>query len=373
MTTKTRILVVGAGFAGAVIARELADTNLYHVTVIDKRDHIAGNTYDPICPETGNRYHMYGPHIFHTNSKDIVDYLSRFTQWLPYEHQVKALVTGTGQVPLPINIDTLNLIYNEQLKTEADVNAFLDKVRIPIEKPANALEHLYSIYGKELTEQFFARYTQKMWDLGLEQMPVSVVARIPVRYDNNPNYFNDKYQMMPKNGYLELFKNMLTHENIEVKLSTAFNKMMEQDYSHCFNSMPIDEYFDFQFGELPYRSIKFEHSTDAPFEFHSPTVNYTDTGKYTRITDWQLYPGAGGGHTPKITREIPCSYKDNNLERYYPVKTIDGKPQVVYTKYRELSQKLSNKTFIGRCGQYIYYDIHQVVANSLTISKAFLT
>lgn len=366
-----RILVVGAGFAGSVVARQLADTGNYRVTVIDQRRHIGGNAYDPIHPETGSRYHQYGPHIFHTNSKAIVDYLSRFTDWVPYRHKVQALLPNGSPAPMPINRSTLNSHFGLEMTTEAEVRAFLAELGEAVPHPVSAQDHLYAIYGKDLTELFFGRYTRKMWELELSDMPVSVVARLPVRYDADPHYFNDKYQMMPANGYLPLFERLLDHEHIEVKLVTAFEKNMEGDYSHVFNSMPIDEYFDEEYGPLPYRSIKFEHRFDETFNYKVPTVNFTDTGKYTRKTAWPLYPGCGGLVGKHVTYEEPCSYEENNFERYYPIKTIDGWPQRRYKQYNDLAKQKENMTFIGRCGQYIYYDMHQVVANSLSIAEKF--
>jgi UDP-galactopyranose mutase len=273
---------------------------------------------------------------------------------------------------MPINRDTLNCLFGLALANEQEVRDFLSKVREPIGEPRNAEEYLEGIYGCELTKLFFGRYTRKMWGLDLSDMPISVVARLPVRYSADPHYFNDKYQMMPANGYLELFNNMLDHENIDVQLNTSFEKSMEAGYSHVFNSMPIDEYFDNEFGPLPYRSIKFEHRFDEPFEYNVPTVNFTDTGKYTRKTAWALYPGCGGEVGKHVTYEEPCSYEDNNFERYYPIKTIDGWPQRRYKQYQALAKQKDNMTFIGRCGQYVYYDMHQVVANSLMVAKKFI-
>ena len=364
--------MIGAGFAGSVIARELAESDLNDITLIDKRNHIAGNAHDPVDTKTGARYHKYGPHIFHTNSAEIVDYLSRFSQWEPYLHRVKAVLPSGRSAPMPINRDTLNTQFGLALANEIEVKAFLDEVRTPIENPGNARDYLYSVYGTELTELFFASYTRKMWNLELSEMPKSLVARLPVRYSDNPHYFNDKYQMMPAKGYLGLFNNMLDHDNIEVRLNTPFEKGMEADYTHVFNSMPIDEYFDNEFGPLPYRSIKFEHRYGESWEYDVPTVNFTDTGKYTRKTAWALYPGCGGEAGKHVTYEEPCSFEENNFERYYPIKTVDGWPQRRYKQYEELAKKQKNMTFIGRCGQYVYYDMHQVVANSLTIAKRFI-
>ncbi len=367
-----KILVVGAGFAGSVIARELAEKGGFQVDVIDSRDHVGGNAYDLIHPNTGGRYHKYGPHIFHTNDQRVFSYLSRFTGWIPYEHRVEVSVEGIGDVPIPININTINAIYDKNISSEAELNEFFEEVRVCIDSPKNAREYLLNLYGEKITELFFSRYTKKMWGVELEDTPISTVARIPVRGDFNANYFNDTYQVMPDKGYENLFLNLLDHEFIRVSLGKSFSKEMEVGYWHTFNSMPIDVYFDQCFGELPYRSIKFEHRFGEKFFHKVPTVNFSDFSRYTRKTGWLLYPGCGSGHLEHVTYEIPCDYRDNDFERYYPVRTPDGWPQNLYKKYESLAKELSRMTFIGRCGKYIYYDMHQVVAQSLKISCDFL-
>ncbi|MFV0476350.1 MAG: UDP-galactopyranose mutase [Parahaliea sp.] len=367
-----KLLIVGAGFSGATIAQQLAASGQHTVDIIDTRSHIAGNAHDPVSEVSGARYHQYGPHIFHTNSREIVDYLSQFTDWLPYRHRVQALLPSGELAPMPLNRTTLSALYGRSLESEADVRELLAGLRVAIAKPGNALEHLYSIYGPELTELFFGRYTRKMWALELSNMPISVVARIPVRYDDDPHYFNDEFQMMPKEGYTALVECMLEHPAISVRLNTAFDKAMEADYDFVFNSMPIDEYFDNIFGPLPYRSIRFEHRYNEAFDANVPTVNFTDDGPHTRKTSWALYPACGGAPGEHVTYEIPCSYEDNNMERYYPVKTVDGWPQQRYKQYEALARQKDNMMFIGRCGQYVYYDIHQAVANSLMLARRFL-
>ena len=371
-----RILIVGAGFAGSVIARELADHGGYNVTVIDRRDHIAGNCYDPRDQATGVRVHHYGPHIFHTSDQHIVDYLSRFTEWIPYQHEVQARVDGVGDVPLPINIDTINAVYGQSLESPEEMKAFLAEMAIPKDHEKSARDVAEGTFGKHLTELFFARYTKKMWDLDLDQLPASVLRRLPIRYDQSTGYFNDTFQAMPKDGYHNLFTNMLDHPHISVQLQTAFDKKYEEAYHHIFNSMPIDVYFDECYGPLPYRSIQFETSEDpGVINQQVPTVNFTDEGPHTRITRWDLYPGCApedGSSSTLSTKERPCDYVDNNFERYYPVKTVDGAPQQRYQQYADLAKDLKHMTFIGRCGQYRYFDMHQVVANSRNIAQNFL-
>jgi len=367
----SRVLVVGAGFAGAVVARELADRGI-DVDLIDRRDHLAGNAFDPVDAATGIRVHRFGPHIFHTSDRQVVDWLSRFTGWLPYRHRVEAFVAGVGHVPLPINRTTLNRLYGLELRTEPEMRAFLDRVRASHPRPANAREAAENLYGAELTELFFARYSRKMWELDLADLPSSVVARLPVRYDDNPEYFDDAFQALPDLGYGALFENMLDHERIRVRLATPFSRGCERGYDHVFTSAAIDDWFDLRFGPLPYRSIRFAHRVVADHRQSVPTVNLTDASPVTRITDWRLYPGHGAGADALLTSETPCSYEDNGFERYYPAKRVDGVPQERYARYRALADALPSVTFIGRCGQYQYFDMHQVVANSRLIARRFL-
>jgi UDP-galactopyranose mutase len=368
------VLVVGAGFAGAVYARTLAEHGL-RVHVIDRRSHIAGNAYDETMP-TGVRVHRYGPHLFHTNMSQVVDWVSRFGSFLPYEHRVEALLPDGRHVPLPINRTTVNLVFGVSLQTEAEVQAYLSRLVISTEEPRNAAEHLYSRIGTTLTDLFFRPYTKKMWELDLEELDAAVVKRIPLRFDDEDRYFpNDTYQILPIAGYTALFVNILDHDNISLSLDTPFDKSLLRSYRHCFNSMAIDEYFDGVFGPLPYRSIRFLHR-DEPVTYSLGTtsvVNFTDDRPYTRETDWSRLPEHGVGAVSKtITLEQPCDYRDNNLERYYPVKTSDGRNDKIYRKYRELAAVERNMTFIGRCGTYQYLDMHQVISQSLTGARAWL-
>lgn len=367
-----RYLVVGAGFAGAVVARELAEAGDCTVEVIDSRDHIGGNAFDRTDPETGIRVHVYGPHIFHTSDQTVVDWLSRFTAWLPYRHRVEALVEGHGHVPLPPNRTTLRRLTGLPLPDEAAVRAYLDSVRSRHLQPRNARESAENVYGPGLTELFFARYTRTMWGIALDDLPAAVLARLPVRHDDRDEYFDDTFQAMPRDGYTAMFGRMLDHPAIRVDLSTPWRRGLEDGYDHAFLSLPIDAYFAEAHGPLPYRSIRFHHQRVAGHRQPVPTVNFTDGGRFTRRTDWRLYPGHGGGETALLTTEEPCSYEDNGFERYYPVKTVDGVPQARYERYRAMAAGLDRVTFIGRCGQYRYYDMHQVVANSRQVARGFI-
>jgi len=332
-----KILVVGAGFSGATIARLLA-INGFHVDVIEKRNHVAGNAFDFIN-EYGIRIHQYGPHLFHTSNMKVVEFLSEFTKWTDYKHKVKAQLKNGQFVTLPVNIETQEIV------------------------------------GKEnVLDIFFRPYTKKMWGLDIEQLDPEILSRLPVRDDKNEMYFpNDSFQAMPSDGYTGLIQKMLTHENICTYLDTVFYKKESSNYLHTFNSMPIDEYFDFRHGHLPYRSIKFHNFTiPSPQIYPVATVNFTHSEKFTRVTEWKNLPNHGSNDAyTSLTFEEPCDYVDNNFERYYPIKDIDGKNRLTYNKY--LQDKESNMSFIGRCGLYAYLDMHQAVSSSMKIAMDFIS
>ena len=329
-------LVVGAGFAGAVYARELAESG-NEITVIDKRNHIAGNAYQYVN-EHGITIHKYGPHLFHTNNMKVVDWLSRFTDWIPYNHKVKAKHTDGKLYTLPVNKETKERIGEENI-----------------------------------LDVFFRPYTKKMWGVELDKLNPDIMNRVPIRDDDNELYFpNDKFQAMPRDGYNKLFENIFDHPNIEVLLNTEFDKSMINDYDHVFNSMPIDEFYDYEHGELPYRSIRFKTIT-LPEEkmYETGTVNFTTYTGPTRVTEWKNIPNHGNNeHATTLTYEYPCDYKSNNMERYYPVKDLNGDNDQVYKKYK-LNEN-EKVTFIGRCGTYQYLDMHQVINQSLVNVRKFI-
>lgn len=369
-----RILVVGAGFAGAVHARELAEAG-WHVDVIDRRDHIGGNAHDAV-DANGVRVHTYGPHLFHTSNEGVFRWISRFGEMVDYRHSATARLADGREVPMPINRETLETLFDTTLPDTAAVEALLAGQARPVEAPANAAEFLLGRIGPTLTDLFFRPYTKKMWGLDLEEMDASVVKRIPLRTDYSRDYFPaDTYQVLPRDGYTALFARIFDHPNIRVTLGQAFDRALERDYAWCFNAMAIDEYFDYVHGDLPYRSIRFHHRT-APRETlrGCAVVNYTDTGPFTRETRWQLLPchDVAPGPSSTVTVEEPCSYDENDHERYYPVKTADGRHQDTYRKYAELAAREDRLSFIGRCGTYQYLDMHQVINQSLQTCRKWL-
>jgi UDP-galactopyranose mutase len=361
------ILIIGAGFAGATYARTLAEAG-YTVHVIDRREHIGGNAADWV-DANGVRVHRYGPHLFHTNATPVFDWLQRFGAWTPYSHRVCAILPGGEVAPLPINRETINAVFGERLRTEAEAAAFLRRVAVPIADPKNADEHLRSQIGDVLTDLFFRPYTRKMWGMELEEMDASVVKRLPIRFDSNDLYFPaDRHQALPANGYIALFEAIFAHPAIAVELSVDYTHGMEQAYDFCFNSMAIDEYFDWSLGELPYRSLRFHQKTVTQWDGQPYSVrNYTNEGRFTREAWWHCLPGHLHRETGRrtVTVEEPCNYRDNNNERYYPVKTADGRYQTLYRAYRALASALPNMAFIGRCGTYQYLDMDQVINQSL--------
>jgi UDP-galactopyranose mutase len=334
---KSKILIVGAGFSGAVVARELAD-NGYDVDVIDTRNHIAGNAFDYIN-EHGIRVHKYGPHLFHTSNQDVVNWLSRFTSWVDYKHKVKALLSSGQYVTLPVNRETTEIV------GEANV-----------------------------VDVFFRPYTKKMWGIDIEKLDPEILLRVPIRNDDNEYYFpKDSFQALPKNGYTNLFENILDHPNIKISLNLSFQREMEKEYSHIFNSMPIDAYFNYSIGELPYRSIRFHtFSIPAPGVLPVATVNFTHNEPFTRVTEWSKLPNSISNRAyTTLTFEEPCDYRENQMERYYPVKDIEGTNISRYKKYKSMTP--NNMTFIGRCGLYAYLDMHQAINSSLSTVRNFIT
>jgi UDP-galactopyranose mutase len=364
----TRILIVGCGFAGATYARELAEAG-WTVDMIDQREHIGGNAFDAV-DANGIRVHRYGPHLFHTSNQRVVDWVTRFGEFVPYEHRVQALLPDGRCVGLPVNRQTINAVFGLALTDGDAVRGFLRSQALDIAEPANAAEYLAAHIGTRLTDLFFRPYSKKMWNLDLEEMDASVVRRIPLRDDDEDRYFpGDLYQIMPRFGYTRLFETILDHPCIRITLGTPFAVAMLAGYTHCFNSMPIDQFFDYRFGPLPYRSIRFHHQT-VPFDAvtgDAATINNTDNVPLTRQTDWSRLPChvVRGGPHKTITSEEPCDYTDNHHERYYPVKTSDGRFQAIYGQYRDLAATLPTVSFIGRCGTYQYLDMHQVINQSL--------
>jgi UDP-galactopyranose mutase len=354
-------LVVGAGFAGAVIAERLASSGK-SVLVIDKREHIAGNAYDEYDSH-GVLVHRYGPHIFHTNSVQVVDYLSRYTEWNAYEHRVLANLNG-NLFPVPINQDTINRLYGLSLD-EKGVAAYLESVREPREPLVTSEDVVLNAVGSDLCEKFFRGYTRKQWGLDLSELSAVVAARIPVRTNRDDRYFTDTIQKMPRDGFTAMFENMLNHRRIHIELGKSYREIRETCHAACVvYTGAIDEYFNYCYGRLPYRSLRFEHEHHAETESCQPVavVNYPGEEHYTRITEFKHMTGQTHTGT-SIVREFSMS----DGEPYYPVPRAVN--QKLYKRYEELARSARNVFFVGRLAQYRYYNMDQVVEASLKVAQ----
>ena len=365
---KDSLLIVGAGFGGATLARIFAE-NDYKVKVIDKRDHIGGNSYDYLN-ENNERIHKYGPHLLHgdANSKAI-KFLSRFTKWTKYEHKVRALLSDMSTTSLPINRNTLEHIFKIKLNDKIDTRNFLDSIRDKNIIAKNSDELFLSSVGEKLADIFFRPYTKKMWGIDPKELDVQIGARLPVRTNRDERYFTDNFQFLPKNGYNSLFERMLDHKNIQVNLNTEFTKSMEKHYLHNFLCLPIDQYFNYCFGKLPYRSLLFENKILKNKNLSAPQVNFTDNSSYTRMTQWDLLPNCPSKNATQhtLTYEIPVDINENPGEYYYPVQT--QKSRMIFAQYEDLSNQFDNITFCGRTGLFKYIDM--VPAVSIHIQKAY--
>jgi UDP-galactopyranose mutase len=352
-------LVVGAGFAGSVIAERLASQHDARVLIIDRRPHVGGNAYDHL-DAAGVLIHQYGPHIFHTNSDEIVDYLSQFTAWRPYEHRVLAQVRGQ-LVPIPINRTTLNSLFGLDLKNDEEAAAYLASRAEPVGDIRTSEDVVVSAVGRELYELFFQGYTRKQWGVDPSQLDKAVTARIPTRTNTDDRYFGDKHQIMPLHGYTAMFNRMLNHPNVDVLLSTDYKDVMDEiEAGHIVFTGPVDEYFGFRFGKLPYRSLRFEHKVVEQERWQPvAVVNYPDPQTpYTRITEYKHLTGQTHPWT-SITYEYPSAEGDP----YYPIPRPEN--QALYKRYEALADANPNVTFVGRLATYRYYNMDQVVGQAL--------
>jgi UDP-galactopyranose mutase len=354
-------LVVGAGFAGSVLAERLATELDLRVMVVDRRSHIGGNAYDR-HDDAGLLIHPYGPHIFHTNSAQIFDYLSRFTRWRPYQHRVLASVDGQ-LVPIPINLDTVNRLYGLQL-TAFELERFFESVAEKHERIETSEQVVVSKVGRDLYNKLFRGYTRKQWGLDPSELDASVTARVPTRTNRDDRYFADTYQVMPLHGYTRMFEAMLAHPNIKVLLNTDYREVAGLiPWRHMIYTGPIDAFFDYRYGRLPYRSLDFEHAT-LPAERFQPvgTVNYPNDYAYTRISEFKHITGQSHACT-SVVYEYPRSDGDP----YYPVPRPEN--AALYKRYEADAAVLPHVTFVGRLATYKYYNMDQVVGQALAAFK----
>lgn len=352
-------LIVGAGFAGSVLAQRLASGLNARVLLIDRRDHIGGNAYDHY-DAAGILVHKYGPHIFHTNSREVFAFLSRFTEWRPYEHHVLASVDGQ-LVPMPINLDTINRLYGTNL-TSCELEKFFQSMAEPRDQMRTSEDVVVGKIGRTLYEKFFRNYTRKQWGLDPSELDASVASRVPIRLSRDSRYFTDAYQAMPRRGFTHLFENMLDHPNIKVMLNTDYREAVELvRHREVIYTGPVDEFFDCRYGRLPYRSLRFQFEThDTPWYQAGAVINYPNEHPYTRVTEFKYVTGQ---EHPKTT--IVYEYPTSEGDPYYPIPRPENAE--LYRKYRALAEATPGVHFVGRLATYKYYNMDQVVAQALTL------
>ncbi|MGZ7445999.1 UDP-galactopyranose mutase [Paenibacillus sp. TH7-28] len=370
-------IIIGAGYAGLVVAERLASQTNQKVLVIEQRQHIGGNAYDRF-DEHGVLIHEYGPHIFHTRSKEVWDYLSQFTEWHYYEHRVLAKIDGK-EVPIPFNLNTIAEVFPGDLADRIQrklVDSLGYNVKVPILKLREKNDEDLKFLADYVYEKVFLQYTLKQWGISPEELDPTVTGRVPVYISKDDRYFQDKYQALPKFGYTKMFKNMLNHPNIHLMLNTKYQDVMEITANgHSFLGQPfkgqiiytgmIDELFDFIYGELPYRSLRFDFETyDINYKQSVGQLNSPNSYDYTRTTEFKHLTGQQHSKTT-LAREYPQAYIRGENTAYYPV--IKDENQQIYRQYKKLADQLVGVHLVGRLAEYKYYDMDAVVAVALKL------
>jgi UDP-galactopyranose mutase len=350
-------LIVGAGFAGSVLAERIATQRGESVLIIDRRSHIGGNAYD-CYDDAGILVHKYGPHIFHTNAQSIVEYLSQFTEWRPYEHRVLSAVDGK-LLPIPINLDTVNMLYDLSLSPE-QLETFFASKREAVDEVRTSEDVVVSTIGRELYEKFFRGYTRKQWGVDPSELSKSVTARVPTRTNRDDRYFGDSFQGMPLHGYTRMFERILDHPNIKILLQTDYREVRHLiPHRHLIFTGPVDEFFDWKLGRLPYRSLGFKHVTLDCEQFQPvAVVNYPQTEDYTRITEYKHLTGQLHSRT-----SLSYEYPTDEGDPYYPVPRPEN--EALYKQYQALAATRPDVWFVGRLATYRYYNMDQVVGQAL--------
>lgn len=363
------ILIVGAGFSGVVIARQLAEQG-HHIRIIDQRDHIGGNSYDARDPQTDVMVHVYGPHIFHTDNETVWNYVTQHAEMMPYVNRVKATVNG--QVfSLPINLHTMNQFFAKTCSPDEARALIAEKGDSSILEPKTFEEQALRFIGKELYEAFFKGYTIKQWGMEPSQLPASILKRLPVRFNYDDNYFNHRFQGMPKLGYTKMIESIANHENITIELQQSFNAEEREQYDHVFYSGPLDAFYSYQYGRLGYRTLDFEKFTWQGDYQGCAVMNYCSLDvPYTRITEHKYF-------SPWESHEGSVCYKEYSREcgekdiPYYPIRQMGE--MALLEKYLSLAENEKNMTFVGRLGTYRYLDMDVTIAEALNTADKYLS
>ncbi|MBH1928457.1 UDP-galactopyranose mutase [Serratia rubidaea] len=364
-----KVLIVGAGFSGAVIGRQLAEQG-HLVQIIDSRSHIAGNCYDARDTNTGVMVHTYGPHIFHTDNEQVWNFVNRHAVMMPYVNRVKATVNG--QVfSLPINLHTINQFFNKTCSPSEAKALIAEKGDSSISNPQSFEEQALRFVGKELYEAFFKGYTLKQWGMSPAELPASILKRLPIRFNYDDNYFNHKFQGMPKDGYTKMVEDILNHGNISVSLGRVFQPQEREEYDHVFYSGPLDAFYDFQFGRLGYRTLDFEKFTVEGDYQGCAVMNYCEQAvPYTRITEHKYFSPWEQHEGSVCYKEYSRTCEEDDIP-YYPIRLL-GEMSML-DKYIDLAEKEKNITFIGRLGTYRYLDMDVTIAEALKTAEIYLT
>jgi len=365
---KISYLIVGSGLAGSVLAERIANVLKKEVLILEKRNHVGGNVYD-FKDENGILIHKYGPHAFHTNNKRVWDYLSQFTEWYPYFHKVLAVIDGI-KVPLPFNLNSIYKVFPLKLAGELEeklTSKYGYNKKIPILELKKEEDPSLKFLAQYIYEKVFLGYTLKQWGVSPDKIDPSVTARVPVYISRDDRYFQDKYQGIPKDGYTKMIERMLDHPKIKIELETDFFKVKDKiKYDFLIYTGPIDEFFEFKYSKLPYRSLYFSFENYPVETFQEVAqVNYPENYDFTRITEFKHFLPFRKSHNTTIAFEYPCEYTPKENEPYYPVPNEENK--TIYNKYKRLVQSLSNTVFIGRLAEYKYYNMDQIVARALEV------
>lgn len=364
-----KFLVVGSGFTGAVIARKLAESN-HCVSVIDQRNHIAGNCFTQRDKKTNIMEHVYGPHIFHTDDEEVWNYVNQHGEFKPFVNRVKSIVKGEV-FSLPVNLHTINQFYNKKFSPK-EAKEFIASIGdASIENPQNFEEQALKFIGADLYEAFFKGYTIKQWGLDPKQLPASILKRLPVRFNYDDNYFSHKYQGIPEHGYTEIINSILNHENIQIELNCAFNESMKSQFDHIVWSGKLDEWFNYSEGKLSYRTLKFEkHYDEGDFQGNA-VINYGDEDvSYTRITEHKHFMPWEKHEQTIYFKEYSFECRDEDIP-YYPVRLADDK--TILNKYLSKAENAANVTFAGRLGTYSYMDMDVTIREAMNIAEKLIS
>ncbi len=366
-----KYLIIGAGFSGAVIAERLSQNPNNKIVIIDERNHIGGNCYTERDKDTNIMVHKYGPHIFHTNDKEVWDYIQQFCEMQPFVNRVKSVYNGQIY-SMPINLHTINQFFGKNLNPK-EAKEFLFSLAVPIENPQNLEEQAISLIGKELYKAFFYGYTKKQWGCDPSKLPADILKRLPIRFNYNDNYYRDFYQGIPKEGYTFIFDKMLNRSNIEIQLNKRFDVSWNRlsDYNHIFYTGSIDSYFNYKYGKLSYRTVFFEKKTNDGDYQGNAVINYAESEvPYTRIHEHKHFTPWENHKKTIYFKEFSKETTENDIP-YYPKRLKSDMDK--YILYKKEADKLEKVTFLGRLATYRYMDMHQVIKEALDIAKKELS